>query len=213
MTTVNFELDDAQGVSHKYEVELFSVDVNANLQLKFVGPVMQAIGRVIMAAAPAMGDKSMAEVLSADYGEIAAMLKRIDWVKAPEAVAILSDVIQANNGSDLVAQILCQTKRYYHLPEIADAPTITNSVPRQPCLDLAKATDRTTAFERNYGEYWSAALMVLLVNFTQSGSSGSTSLKDAFETLTLGVFKQSEKTEETPEPKGDTSNDVTTLNL
>jgi hypothetical protein len=213
MSEVSFELEDVHGESHQYKVELFSVDTNANMQLMFIGPVMQSIGRVVEAVAPAMEGQSVEDLLSGGWGNVAAVLRKVDWGKVPDAVAILSGVIKDNGGSELVAQIMCQTKRYYHMKEIASAPTISDKQPEQPCLDLSKASDRTMAFEGNYGEYWSAALMVLLVNFTQFGRSGSANLKSALGLLTLGVLNPSGKSEETEKPRSDTGSDVTTLKL
>jgi hypothetical protein len=213
MSEVSFELEDVHGEVHRYVVDLFSVDTNANMQIMFIGPVMQSIGRIIGALGPALEGKTIDQVLNGGWPEFAAILRGVDWVKAPDAINILSDVIKANGGSELVAQILCQTKRYYHVPEIASAPTISDKQPEQPHLDLSKPADRTLAYDGNMGEYWKAAFMVLMVNFTQLGRSGLTSLNDALGLLTLGTLKRSEKTEETAKPKSDTNSDATTLRL
>lgn len=204
MKTVKFSLKDSEGQSHQYEVELFSCDENARLQLIVSKPLLQMIGSVIAALVPAIADG----VTLDDLDAISGMLSKIDWLSAPGALTPLPEMIEERGGPDLVARIFERTARLLPVPELQGATTATGDAAIDPNLrlHLKLASARDEAFgDGNMAEYWAAAAMVLIVNFTKLGRSELIDWKQLVERLTGGILKPSKTS--TREPRKDSAKD------
>lgn len=213
MKTVTFKLQDADGLEHDYETELFSCDENAALQLIVAKPLMQLVARAVGALAPVLRviDHTELQKVVAEKG-IAGLIKmakdaipHVDWAMLPDALGAIPDMVQANGGPVLVARMFASTERLIPIPELQGLPTAGGD-PVDPfmrqALNLPQQRDLAFA-DGNMREYWRAFVMVMAVNFTQIGRSGSASWKNAVEAMTFGLLKQSkEETQELkPAPK------------
>jgi hypothetical protein len=192
MRTVSFELKDSTGETHLYEVVLFPCDENARLQLKVGRPAFEMIAGIITTLAPALAGGAMEQMMrGAKLGEVAQSLTQIDWLKAPGAFVPLVDMIERNGGPELIAQIFARTKRQTKVKELAGVPSVTDAAPRDYVEDALKdASARDSAFgDGNMGEYWIAALMVLVVNFFPVGRDRPATWTDAVTRLTAGLLQ------------------------
>jgi hypothetical protein len=175
---VNFQLNDSEGTAHRYEVELFSCDESAALQLEVAQPMMQVIGGALAAIMPALGG-DMRERLerfiegdtsSLTLSDVIEAVSRVNWADAPEAFLSVPRTILQYGGPAMVQRVFARTNRCIENKEAAEAPTASDEYDpyiRQP---LADPKMRDMAFgDANYGEYWLAFVSVLLVNFTQRG--------------------------------------------
>ena len=202
MKIARFELEDCEATSHTYEVELFSCDENARLQLMCATPLLRAVGRLIGAITPALGEDGLQGAMGSMDGMIQA-LGKMDWTEVPEALAAIPEEIEKRGGPALVAEIFARTTRLTPVPELQSLPSVDD---RKIETDLRQrlklAGDRDLAFgDGNFAEYWAAVGMVLAVNFTRIGRSGSATWRDALRTLTGGLLTQSSLTTETPGPR------------
>jgi len=207
MKTVKFELADADDNVRVYEVELFSVDENARLQLLFGQPLIRAVGNLAATLAPAV--QSGAVDLDGGEIDVKAVLGAVGWHDAPDVLLPVIEQIEAKGGPALVAQIFERTTRLVPIAELQDLPVAegnpVDSDFRQPLKDSRM---RDMAYgDGNMAEYWKAAAMVLLVNFTRHGRQGSQSLSSLFKTLIGGFFTASQKNTATQAPSVAQPND------
>ena len=202
MKTVNFKLKDADGLEHEYEVVLFSVAENVKLQLMVAGPLMEAAGRALATVLPAITGKKIGDVLK-DMSTLVAALRLVDWTSAPAALTVIPEMIEARGGATLITKIFNSTTRLTAIPELQNIATASgdgelDSDLRQP---LADPVHQDAAFgDGNFRDYWTAAAMVLIVNFTRHGRNGSGSLKGLVGTLTGGLVTPSTPTTGTTPP-------------
>jgi hypothetical protein len=127
----------------------------------------------------------MAEIFK-DMDTLYEVLRKVDWTLAPGALIVIPEMIEARGGAALVAQIFAHTYRQIPIPELQNVATAhgdgeINSDYEQ---HLALPEKRDEAFgDGGSAEYWRAAAMVLIVNFTRFGRKGSGSLSGLAESL------------------------------
>lgn len=193
MSIARFSLKDCHGVLHDYEVERFSVDENARFQLLLSAPLFKAISRAVAVLAPAIKGGKLGEAM--EEGTIKAMafaLSDANWADAAHVLTPLPAMILAEGGPALVAEILNKTTRLVPIEAMKNqtAPTVTGDAPpaTHMRLELGRPEHRNQAFGAgNMAEYWKAAAMVLIANFTPSGPDGSVDWRNAVSDLTGGV--------------------------
>lgn len=191
MKTVKFDLQDADGEGHLYEVELFSCDEAIDLQVMLAQPLLEAvgtIGRVFVGAVKAEGAGSLVDRINAiDEGDLYA---------AGGVLSLIPKMIEERGGAALVARIFTRTVRHDRVPA-EPQPVVVEQ-------HLVESTARDDAYaDGNYLELWKAVLMVLFVNFSRLGRSGSLDWKTLFSRATGGLLKQSQQTTGTARPSGD----------
>ncbi len=155
--------------------------------------------RLIGALAPAFAD---GEVDLTDTSALTKRLNKIDFAQAPEALAILMEMVEKQGGPDLVTRVWDRTVRLEPIPEAKGQPQIGDKPVKQNIrYELKDPSVQDHIFgDANFGEYWMAFVMVLLVNFTRYGRTGSPSWKAGLEKLTGGLWSQSENETERPRP-------------
>ena len=80
MTSIaKFNLNDCNGESHEYQVQRFTVDENAELQLLLGEPLLQAVSRAIGVLAPVMKSELSDAVEGGTLGDIAKALSGANW--------------------------------------------------------------------------------------------------------------------------------------
>jgi hypothetical protein len=206
MKTVTFELADADDNLHTYEVELFSVDENARLQLMFGQPLIRAVGNLAATLAPVV--QSGAVDLDGGEIDVKAVLGAVGWHDAPDVLLPVISEIEARGGPEQVARIFERTTRLVPSPDLEGLP-VADGNPIDPNFrqQLKKPEMRDMAFgDGNMYEYWRAAAMVLLVNFTRYGRQGSPSLSGLFKRLIDSFFPASPKSTATPAPNAEQPN-------
>lgn len=202
MSIAKFSLTDCHGVEHAYEVTRFTVDENAAFQLMLGEPLIKAVASVINTLVPIIQDEeTRAEIIAALPGDgekkqaavnvqtIARALAAANWQSVAEVLLPLPEMIIAEGGPALVVRIFAKTERLTPILELQNQPNVGDEV-----LDpnhrqhLGNADDRNQAFgEGNMVEYWKAAAMVLVANFSPSGPDGSVSWKGAVSSMTGGI--------------------------
>ena len=201
MKIVEFELKDAEGVSHRYRVELFSCDESVRLQLMVARPLFDMIGQLLGALVPALGKSKLSELLGSLDG-IATGLQLIDWTTLPGALAALPAAIEDRGGPVLIERVFAKTTRLVPIPEaqglasVSDGPVVTDMEQK-----IASSDWRDVAFgDGNFAELYQAFGMVLIVNFTRYGRSGSKDWRGIVETLTGGLVTRLTPSTETTAP-------------
>lgn len=202
MSIAKFSLTDCHGVEHQYEVTRFSVYEQANLQLKLGAPLMEGIAAAINTLVPIIQDEEVrSEILAAlpQDGEnkqvtinlqtIAKVLSSANWQSAANVLVPLPKMILEQGGPEFVTEIFSQTERLTYIKEHAGRATVTEEpIDTNFRQKLGNTADQDAAFgDGNMGEYWKAAAMVLVANFSPSGPNGSVSWKGAVKSLTGGI--------------------------
>ncbi len=209
MSIAKFSLKDVHGVERQYEVERFTVDENAALQLMLGAPLLRAVAAAIRTLVPIIQDEEIVSELrammpseeqikaDADSGEetpmnvkaIAKALGAANWQMAADVLTPIPAMIIAEGGPELWARILAKTDRLTAIKELQGQPNVGG-----PVVDpnyrqhLGVAADRDAAFGAgNMAEYWKAGVMALVANFSPSGPDGSVSWKGAVSSLTGGI--------------------------
>jgi hypothetical protein len=200
MKTVEFEIKDSLGVFHTYEVDLFSVAENARLQIICARPLIRVLGKVGAVLRPAFA--AIPEGMSASDLDIAAVVKIIssaDIEAAADALLSIPEMLEEKQGPELVTRIFAGTRRLVEIPALQGQPTVGDQqVPTAIKQDLRDPSHQDAAFgDGNMAEYWHAAAMVLIVNFTQYGRKGSMPLSALLGKLTGGIFSLSPTSTET----------------
>lgn len=200
MKKVNFELNDVDGKRHRYEVELFSCDEQARYQLMLGGSLIEGIGLIAAQLAPLVKSK----VIDFDSGQfnLGDILGEVDWQGVPKIMLPMIAEIERRGGAKIVAEIFAQTYRLMEVEEHKNLP-VADGQPVDPYIrnHLADASQRDLAYsDGNMGEYWKAAAMVLIVNFTRHGRNGSLDLNSVVSMLTFGIVDPSAPAIETLEP-------------
>ncbi len=192
MRIVKFETKDAAGEPHLYEVELFSCDENASLQLTVGQPIMELVAGIVQAVIPAFA-AGMAEQMAsgAKLSEMAEHLKAINVATLPQYTAPLFRMIEERGGPALVARIFARTKRATKVKELQGIPSVSDvDVKDYVTESVAEPAVRDRAYgDGNMGEYWLAALMVLVVNFFPVGRERPATWTDAVPLLTGGLLQ------------------------
>lgn len=203
MSIAKFSLKDCHGVEHQYEVTRFTVDEQAAFQLKLGAPLMEGIAAAISTLVPiAQNEEVRNEIMGALPGggsgqgavtlslaTIAKALSSANWQGAADVLVPLPRMILEQGGPGFIAEIFAKTERLIPVPELQNQPTVGEK-PVDPNLrqKLGNAADRDAAFgDGNMKEYWKAAAMVLVANFTPSGPNGSIDWKGAVASLTGGI--------------------------
>lgn len=205
MSIAKFSLKDCQGVEHKYEVERFSVDKNAELQLMLGEPLLRAVASAVGTLVPIIQNEEIvseirAMIPSDDVSEsesvpinvkgIAKALGVADWQMAADVLTPIPAMIISQGGSKLMADIMSKTFRLTAIAELQNQPNVGGKVvdPNyRQCL--GNAADRDAAFgDGNMAEYWKAGVMSLVANFSPSGPDGSVNWKDALASFTGGIW-------------------------
>lgn len=202
MSIAKFSLTDCHGAERAYEVTRFTVDENAAFQLMLGEPLIKAVASVIntlvpiiqneetraeiIAALPADGEKKQVAV---NVQTIARALAAANWQSVAEVLLPLPEMIIAQGGPALVARIFAKTERLTPIPELQGQPSVSDeAIDPNHRQKLGNAADRDQAFgEGNMREYWLAAAMVLVANFSPSGPDGSVSWKGAVSSMTGGI--------------------------
>lgn len=202
MSIAKFNLTDCHGVEHAYEVTRFTVDEQATFQLKLGAPLMEGVAAAINTLVPIIQNEEVrSEIMAALPGDgekknvtinvqtIAKALSSADWQSAANVLMPLPKMIMAQGGPTFIAEIFAQTDRLTAIPELQGQPNVGGEVIDTNLRQkLGKADDRDAAFgEGNMAEYWKAAAMVLVANFSPSGPDGSVSWKGAVASLTGGI--------------------------
>jgi hypothetical protein len=189
--TVHFDLKDVDGVSHTYNVELFSVAQNAKLQLMCARPLLKAVGKLASVIAPAFRDLKDAGIENVNALQI---FTAVDWGEATDALLAIPEMLEGRGGAALVTEIFERTERMIPIPALQGLPTATDqSIPTAHPQALKSAQEQDAAFgDGNMAEYWQAAAMVLVVNFTRYGRHGSKGLSELVKKLTLGAVDLSQ---------------------
>jgi hypothetical protein len=202
MKTVSFQLKDVEGVEHTYEVELFSCDENVRFQLMLSTPLINAIVNAVATLAPAFAD-------GASIDDLASAAMKVNWLTAPGVFEPIPAMIEARGGAGLIAEIFQNTQRLIPIPNLKGQPTVTDSpVDSDFRQHLKNADDRDQAFgDGNYAEYWQAAAMVVLVNFTRHGRGASVNWKALLSSVTGGLLTPSMMATETETQKNGGSTD------
>jgi hypothetical protein len=194
VSVAKFKLDDCQGVSHEYEVTRFPVDENARLQLLLGEPLIKAVARAIGVLAPVIKEGGLADAMEeGTLQSLAGALSGANWSIAADVLTPLPRMILDQGGPALIAQIFAKTVRKVPIDAMRDqpAPVLSEDQPVGNCMrqELGNAAHRELAFgDGNMGEYWKAAAMVLVANFTPTGPDGSVSWKQAAESMTGGLL-------------------------
>jgi hypothetical protein len=187
MKTVEFQLKDVEGVEHTYEVELFSCDENVRFQLMLSTPLINAIVNAVATLAPAFAD-------GASIDDLASAAMKVNWLTAPGVFEPIPAMIEARGGADLIAEIFQNTQRLIPIPNLKKGqPTVTDSAIDSDFRQHLKESDaRDQAFgDGNFAEYWQAAAMVVLVNFTRHGRGASINWKQLLSSVTGGLLTPS----------------------
>lgn len=203
MKRVNFELNDVDGKRHRYEVELFSCDEQARYQLMLGGSLIEGIGQLAAQLAPLV--KSGAIDFDAGSFNLGDILGEVDWQGVPKIILPMIAEIERRGGSKVVADIFARTWRLTEVPEHRNLPVADGQpVDKDIRSHLADSGQRDLAFsDGNMAEYWKAAAMVLIVNFTRHGRNGSLGLNELVSMLTFGIVDPSAPANETQEPNTD----------
>lgn len=192
MSIAKFTLEDCSGVAHEYEVTRFTVDENAEFQLLLGEPLIKAVARTIAVLAPVLKEGGLGEAMeTGTLSALAEALSGADWGAASDVLTPLPKMIMDQGGPQLIARIFSKTIRKVPIQAMVDQPTPTlteTPVDNHMRLELGKAEHRDQAYGNgNMGEYWKAAAMVLVANFTANGPDGSVNWKDAFANMTGGL--------------------------
>lgn len=202
MSIAKFSLTDCHGVERPYEVERFSVDENATFQLMLGAPLIEAVAAAVSTIVPLIQDAAvMANLAGALPGDgetkgvtlsvdtIAKALGAANWQSAASVLTPIPAMIIAQGGPELVARIMAKTDRLTPIAQLQGQPNVGVAVVDPNYRQhLGNAADRDAAFgDGNMGEYWRAAVMVLVANFSPSGPDGSVSWKGALKSLTGGI--------------------------
>ncbi len=197
-----FSLTDCHGVERQYEVTRFSADEQAEFQLKLGAPLIEGVAAAINTLVPIIQNEEIREELlggmpgdgekkqiTISVKSIAKALGSANWQGVAEVLTPLPKMILAQGGPAFIAEIFAKTDRLTPIKELQNQPNVGG-----PLVDpnyrqhLSKSEDRDAAFgEGNMREYWMAAAMVLVANFTPSGPDGSVSWKGAVSSLTGGI--------------------------
>jgi hypothetical protein len=191
VSLAKFSLKDCNGVEHEYEVERFSVDEQADLQLKLGEPLMKALARTVAVLAPAMKSGGLGKAMQGgNLGEMAKALSDARWSEAADILTPLPKMIMAQGGPKMIAYVFSKTVRLIPVEGMRGQPTVTDQAPEHNMRQhLGDAGDRDLAFgEGNMGEYWRAAGMVLLANFTPPGPNGYVDWKRSLSSMTGGLL-------------------------
>lgn len=201
MKIVNFELNDVDGKRHRYEVELFSCDEQARYQLMLGGALVQAVGQLAAQIAPLV--KSGAIDFDKGNFNLGEILGEVDWQGIPKIMLPMIEEIERRKGPALVAEIFARTSRLIEVEEHKGLP-VADGQPVDPYIraPLSDPAQRDLAYsDGNLAEYWKAAAMVLIVNFTRHGRNGSLGLNELVSMLTFGIVTPSDTPNETTEPR------------
>jgi hypothetical protein len=200
VSIAKFSLTDCHGAEHQYEVIRFTVDEQAAFQLKLGAPLMEGVAAAISTLVPIFQDEEVrSEIMSGlpdgkgqasiSFETIAKALSSANWQNAADVLVPLPKMILEQGGPQFIAEIFAKTERLTPLDELKGRPTVTED-PIDPNfrLRLWKVDERNAAFgDGNMGEYWKAAAMVLVANFSPTGPDGSVSWKGAVSSLTGGI--------------------------
>lgn len=193
MSVARFTLKDCHGVEFEYQVTRFSVDENAEFQLLLGEPLLKAIARAIEVLAPAIREGELGPALeSGTLQSLAEGLSGANWGAASEILTPIPRMIIAQGGPALIARIFSKTVRKVPIAAMATqaAPALTETpVADHMRLELGNPAHRDQAFgDGNMAEYWKAACMVLVANFTANGPDGSVNWKNALKNMTGGLL-------------------------
>ncbi len=200
MSIAKFTLIDCHGVEHAYEVERFTVDENAEFQLMLGAPLMQGVANAVNTLVPILQDAeirdSLTGAVSSNTGSVTVSIDTIakalgaaNWHSAAAVLMPLPEMIIQQGGPAMVARIFAKTERLTPIPELQGQPNVGGEVIDPNLRDkLGTPQGRDAAFgDGNMREYWKAAVMVLVANFTPSGADGLTDWKGAVAGLTGGI--------------------------
>lgn len=202
MSIAKFSLTDCKGAEHQYEVTRFTVYENAEFQLMLGAPLMRAVASAINTIVPILQDTEVRDEIAAalpkggesgkvtvSVATIAKALGAANWQDAAGVLAPIPELIIANEGPALITKIFAKTERLTPIPELQGQPSIGEEVVDPNFREkLGTAAGQDSAFgEGNMAEYWKAAVMVLVANFTPSGPDGSVNWKGAVSSLTGGI--------------------------
>lgn len=202
MSIAKFSLTDCRGVEHAYEVTRFSVYENAEFQLMLGAPLMRAVASAIGTLVPILQDSEVRDEIAAalpkdgksgkvtvSVATIAKALGAANWQEAAGVLEPIPEMIIAQGGPALVTKIFAKTERLTPIPELQGQPSVGEEVVDLNFREkLGTAPGQDSAFgEGNMAEYWKAAAMVLIANFTPSGPNGSVDWKGAVSALTGGI--------------------------
>jgi hypothetical protein len=181
-------------VAHEYEVERFSVDEQARLQLLLGEPLFEAIAKAVSTLAPVIQEGGVRKAMEGGtLSEMAKALSGANWGEAAGVLTPLPKMILDQGGPRLVAQILSKTTRLVPVDALRDKPmpSLTDSdASRDLRQNLGDENDRNQAYgDGNMGEYWKAAAMVLLANFTPTGPTGFVDWKQSLQSMTGGILQ------------------------
>lgn len=195
MRRVHFELNDREGAPHLYEVELFSCDENAALQLMVGQPAFEMVADLIGTLAPALVAGGLEVMLrEGKLGDLAKALLggNVDVGRLSQLMAPLFRTLQEQEGPVVIARIFARTVRQVKVKELSGAPTTSGDGKHKDYIEqpLGDPEHRDAAFgDGNMGEYWLAALMVLVVNFFHVGRDQPATWSDAAQKLTGGLLQ------------------------
>jgi hypothetical protein len=209
VSIAKFSLTDCHGVEHQYEVTRFSVRENAEFQLMLGSPLLNAVSSVIRTLVPIIQDEEIVSELRdmmpskeqlaeavrggkktpVNVKAIAKALGAANWQAAAGVLAPIPEMIIAQGGPDLVTRIFAKTERLTPVKELQGQPSVGEEVVDPNFREkLSTEAGQDSAFgDGNMREYWTAAVMVLVANFTPSGPDGSVSWKGAVSSLTGGI--------------------------
>ena len=202
MSIAKFSLTDCQGVEHQYEVTRFTVFENAEFQLMLGAPLMRAVASAIGTIVPILQDQEVRDEIAGalpaagasgnvtvSIATIAKALGAANWQQAAGVLEPIPEMIIAQDGPALVTRIFKHTQRLTLVKELQGQPSVGEEVVDPNLREKLGTTEgQESAFgEGNMAEYWKAAVMVLVANFTPSGPDGSVNWKGAVSALTGGI--------------------------
>jgi len=194
LRTVHFELDDRDGKPHLYEVELFSCDENAALQLMVGQPAFEILADLLGTLAPALADGGLELMMrEGKLSELAAtLIGKVDVGRVSRVMGPLFAMLQEQGGPEVIARIFGRTKRQIKVKELRGVPTTSGDDKPRDYIEqaLSDPDQRDAAFgDGNMAEYWLASLMVLVVNFFHVGRDRPATWSDAAKSLTGGLLQ------------------------
>lgn len=189
-----FKLEDCNGKEFEYEVTRFTVDEQAKLQLILGEPLFEAVSQALATLAPIMQKGEAGKIFETNnLSDMGKALSGANWTQAAKILSPIPKMILEKGGPALIEQVFSKTIRKVPI-EAAQSQTMPvineDSAPKKDLeLDLGNPGHRDQAYGNgNMGEYWKAAAMVLVANFTQSGQSGYVTWKDGIKALTGGML-------------------------
>ncbi len=207
MSIAKFSLTDCRGVEHQYEVTRFSVYENAEFQLMLGAPLMRAVASAINTLVPILQDQEVRDEIAAalpkkdadgkpvsgkvtiSFATIAKVIGAANWQEAAGVLEPIPELIIAQGGPELITKIFRRTERLTPIAELQGQPSVGEEVVDPNFREkLGTKEGQDSAFgEGNMREYWTAAVMVLVANFTPSGPDGLVNWKGAVSALTGGI--------------------------